>query len=67
MKKNDKRTNDTENLDYEKDPRFIEYMKMLVEYSKNPDNLVDGRESMKRIRKELGLPFADVLLIRQSR
>jgi hypothetical protein len=44
-----------ENTDYEKDPRFVEYMKMLLELSRDRSRLMDGRKALAAIRKKYGL------------
>ena len=44
-------------LDYEKDPRFIEYIKYRLERSRDPVNLIDGRKATQNIRKKIGLPI----------
>jgi len=44
-----------EDLSYEKDPRFIEYMNILVGFSNDRSRIIDGRKATSALKKELGI------------
>jgi hypothetical protein len=48
-----------EDFSYEKDPRFIEFMKSRVESSYDRSRLIDGHAATRQICEKLGLHIYD--------
>jgi hypothetical protein len=48
-----------EDFSYEKDPRFVEFMKNRMEASYDRSRLIDGHEATKQICEKLGLHVYD--------